>query len=65
MYRVPSLALNEVFIGESLSARVSYYQMSINNGPFLSRKAQELLFALVKININILFSHSGFIAIII
>lgn len=30
-HRLPILALNEVFIGEKLSARVSYFEMRVNN----------------------------------
>lgn len=30
-YTLPELALNEVFIGESLSARVSYYEMGVDD----------------------------------
>lgn len=47
MHRIPTLALNEVFIGESLSARVSYYQMSVDGGPFFRQKVQALLYAQV------------------
>ena len=40
---LPNLVLNEVFIGESLSARVSYYQMSIDNGPFFKQKSSGII----------------------
>ncbi|XP_072173023.1 NAD kinase 2, mitochondrial-like [Diadema setosum] len=30
---LPVLALNEIFIGESLSSRMSYYEMSVDDGP--------------------------------
>jgi len=36
-------ALNEVFIGESLSARVSYYQMCIDDGPFFKQKSSGII----------------------
>lgn len=32
-HRLPILALNEVFIGEKLSARVSYFEMRVNKNP--------------------------------
>ncbi|KAE9548149.1 hypothetical protein FO519_008637 [Halicephalobus sp. NKZ332] len=35
----PMLALNEVFIGESHAARVSYYEVQINDGPILKQKS--------------------------
>lgn len=35
----PMLALNEVFIGESHAARVSYYEVQIDNGPLLKQKS--------------------------
>ncbi|GMR37066.1 hypothetical protein PMAYCL1PPCAC_07261, partial [Pristionchus mayeri] len=35
---VPILSLNEVFLGESLSSRVSYFQLSIDGGPLLKQK---------------------------
>ena len=40
---LPNLALNEVFIGESLSARVSYYLMSIDDGPFFKQKSSGII----------------------
>lgn len=43
MYQVPTLALNEVFIGESLSARVSYYQMSVDNGKSFKQKSSGII----------------------
>lgn len=36
---LPVLALNEVFIGESLSSRVSYYELSINGGKWEKQKS--------------------------
>ncbi|GBN79464.1 NAD kinase 2, mitochondrial [Araneus ventricosus] len=33
MHELPVRALNEVFIGECLSSRVSYYELSINSAP--------------------------------
>ncbi|CAF0716130.1 unnamed protein product [Brachionus calyciflorus] len=42
-FRIPTLALNEVFIGESLSARVSYYLMSIDDGPFFRQKSSGII----------------------
>lgn len=65
-YLVPTLALNEVFIGESLSARykylllkymkiyfkkciiaffgrVSYYQMSVDDGRFFKQKSSGII----------------------
>ncbi|KAK3585234.1 hypothetical protein CHS0354_006280 [Potamilus streckersoni] len=36
---LPVLALNEVFVGESLSSRVSYYEMSIDDGPVSKQKS--------------------------
>lgn len=35
----PMLALNEVFIGESHAARVSYYEVQVDNGPMLKQKS--------------------------
>uniref|UniRef100_A0A7E4W1K9 NAD(+) kinase n=1 Tax=Panagrellus redivivus TaxID=6233 RepID=A0A7E4W1K9_PANRE len=35
----PMLALNEVFIGESHAARVSYYEVQIDDGPMLKQKS--------------------------
>lgn len=40
---VPNLALNEVFIGESLSPRVSYYQMSIDDGHSFKQKSSGII----------------------
>lgn len=40
--RLPVLALNEVFIGENLSARVSYYEMRMNDGPKTKIKSSGL-----------------------
>jgi NAD+ kinase len=42
-YVVPILSLNEVFIGESLSPRVSYYQMSVDDGPFFRQKSSGII----------------------
>ncbi|GAB6026087.1 hypothetical protein CHUAL_012290 [Chamberlinius hualienensis] len=36
---LPVLALNEVFIGESLSSRVSYYELKINEGKFEKQRS--------------------------
>ncbi|KAL8600736.1 hypothetical protein ACOMHN_057324 [Nucella lapillus] len=36
---LPVLALNEVFIGESLSSRVSYYEFSVDDGPREKQKS--------------------------
>uniref|UniRef100_A0A8R1DHL2 NAD kinase 2, mitochondrial n=1 Tax=Caenorhabditis japonica TaxID=281687 RepID=A0A8R1DHL2_CAEJA len=36
---LPVLALNEVFIGESLSSRVSYYEIGLNNEQMLKQKS--------------------------
>ncbi|GAB1608248.1 NAD kinase 2, mitochondrial-like [Argonauta hians] len=36
---LPLLALNEVFMGESLSSRVSYYELSIDENPRLKLKS--------------------------
>lgn len=35
----PRLALNEVFMGESHAARVSYYDVQINDGPLMKQKS--------------------------
>lgn len=40
---VKNLALNEVFIGESLSARVSYYQMNVDDGPTFKQKSSGII----------------------
>uniref|UniRef100_UPI00358F1EB1 NAD kinase 2, mitochondrial isoform X2 n=1 Tax=Myxine glutinosa TaxID=7769 RepID=UPI00358F1EB1 len=37
--QIPSSALNEVFIGESLSSRASYYEISIDEGPWEKQKS--------------------------
>uniref|UniRef100_A0A0N5BEW1 NAD(+) kinase n=1 Tax=Strongyloides papillosus TaxID=174720 RepID=A0A0N5BEW1_STREA len=37
-----SLALNEVFIGETHAARVSYYELQIDGGPMLKQKSSGL-----------------------
>ncbi|PIO75843.1 hypothetical protein TELCIR_02110 [Teladorsagia circumcincta] len=37
--QLPVLALNEVFIGESLSSRVSYYEIQIDNGVMVKQKS--------------------------
>ncbi|KAK6011705.1 hypothetical protein OSTOST_23200 [Ostertagia ostertagi] len=37
--QLPVLALNEVFIGESLSSRVSYYEIQIDNGMMVKQKS--------------------------
>ncbi|CAI4227059.1 unnamed protein product [Auanema sp. JU1783] len=39
---LPVLALNEVFMGESLSSRVSYYEIQVNNGLMLKQKSSGL-----------------------
>ncbi|XP_076462186.1 NAD kinase 2, mitochondrial-like [Babylonia areolata] len=36
---LPVLALNEVFVGESLSSRVSYYEFSVDDGPREKQKS--------------------------
>ncbi|PIK58170.1 putative NAD kinase 2, mitochondrial [Apostichopus japonicus] len=36
---IPIRALNEVFVGESLSSRMSYYEISIDNGPLEKQKS--------------------------
>lgn len=40
---IKNFALNEVFIGESLSARVSYYQMCVDDGPFFKQKSSGII----------------------
>lgn len=42
-FLVPVRALNEVFIGESLSARVSYYNMSVDDGPLFKQKSSGII----------------------
>lgn len=37
--QLPVLALNEVFIGESLSSRVSYYEIQIDSGVMVKQKS--------------------------
>ncbi|VDM43772.1 unnamed protein product [Toxocara canis] len=39
---VPVLALNDVFIGESHAARVSYYDVQVDDGPMLRQKSSGL-----------------------
>uniref|UniRef100_A0AC34GUR5 NAD(+) kinase n=1 Tax=Panagrolaimus sp. ES5 TaxID=591445 RepID=A0AC34GUR5_9BILA len=39
----PMLALNEVFIGESHAAKVSYYEVQIDDGPMLKQKSSGLI----------------------
>lgn len=39
----PMLALNEVFIGESHAAKVSYYEVQIDDGPMLKQKSSGLV----------------------
>ncbi|KAM8817552.1 NAD kinase 2, mitochondrial isoform 2-T2 [Rhynchonycteris naso] len=39
---LPVRALNEVFIGESLSSRASYYEISIDDGPWEKQKSSGL-----------------------
>jgi len=39
---IPVRALNEVFVGESLSSRVSYYEFSINDQPKIKLKSSGL-----------------------
>ncbi|VDM49472.1 unnamed protein product [Toxocara canis] len=36
---LPELALNEVFIGESLSSRVSYYELQVDEGEAMKQKS--------------------------
>lgn len=38
----PLLALNDVFIGESHAARVSYYDVQIDDGPLVRQKSSGL-----------------------
>ena len=35
----PNLALNEVFVGESHAARVSYYDVQLDDGPLIKQKS--------------------------
>ncbi|KHJ48685.1 hypothetical protein D918_00987 [Trichuris suis] len=39
---LPYLALNDVFIGESLSSRVSYYDLQVDDGKFTKQKSSGL-----------------------
>nr|XP_042716136.1 NAD kinase 2, mitochondrial isoform X5 [Chrysemys picta bellii] len=39
---LPVRALNEVFIGESLSSRASYYEVSVDDGPWEKQKSSGL-----------------------
>ncbi|XP_006819955.1 NAD kinase 2, mitochondrial-like [Saccoglossus kowalevskii] len=39
---LPVFALNEVFVGESLASRVSYYEVGINDGPIEKQKSSGL-----------------------
>ncbi|KRX40550.1 NAD kinase 2, mitochondrial [Trichinella murrelli] len=39
---LPYLALNDIFIGESLSSRVSYYDLQVDDGPFMKQKSSGL-----------------------
>ncbi|XP_074138754.1 NAD kinase 2, mitochondrial isoform X6 [Sminthopsis crassicaudata] len=41
-YLLPVRALNEVFIGESLSSRASYYEISVDDGPWEKQKSSGL-----------------------
>ncbi|XP_046901222.1 NAD kinase 2, mitochondrial isoform X4 [Hypomesus transpacificus] len=41
-YLLPVRSLNEIFIGESLSSRASYYEMSVNDGPWEKQKSSGL-----------------------
>lgn len=41
-HQIPVRALNEVFVGESLSSRVSYYEVSIDNNPRVKLKSSGL-----------------------
>lgn len=41
-YLLPVRSLNEVFIGESLSSRASYYEISIDDGPWEKQKSSGL-----------------------
>lgn len=40
---IPSLALNDVFIGETLSSRVSYYEIQCNGGESVKQKSSGVL----------------------
>ncbi|RWS16422.1 poly(p)/ATP NAD kinase-like protein [Dinothrombium tinctorium] len=39
---LPVRALNEVFVGESLSSRVSYYEIAVDKGPRTKLKSSGL-----------------------
>lgn len=39
---LPVRSLNEIFIGESLSSRASYYEISVNDGPWEKQKSSGL-----------------------
>ncbi|XP_072310198.1 NAD kinase 2, mitochondrial isoform X2 [Eucyclogobius newberryi] len=39
---LPVRSLNEIFIGESLSSRASYYEISVDNGPWEKQKSSGL-----------------------
>ncbi|XP_062867313.1 NAD kinase 2, mitochondrial isoform X2 [Trichomycterus rosablanca] len=41
-YLLPVRGLNEIFIGESLSSRASYYEISIDEGPWEKQKSSGL-----------------------
>ncbi|KAF7697050.1 NAD kinase 2, mitochondrial isoform X2 [Silurus meridionalis] len=41
-YLLPVRGLNEIFIGESLSSRASYYEISIDDGPWEKQKSSGL-----------------------
>ncbi|XP_076340024.1 NAD kinase 2, mitochondrial-like isoform X1 [Tachypleus tridentatus] len=42
VHKLPVMALNEVFIGESLSSRVSYYELSVDGSPKVKIKSSGL-----------------------
>ncbi|XP_006000673.1 NAD kinase 2, mitochondrial isoform X2 [Latimeria chalumnae] len=42
LHLLPVRALNEVFIGESLASRASYYEISVDNGPWEKQKSSGL-----------------------
>ena len=39
---LPVRSLNEIFIGESLSSRASYYEISVDDGPWEKQKSSGL-----------------------
>ncbi|XP_013985284.1 NAD kinase 2, mitochondrial isoform X4 [Salmo salar] len=41
-YLLPVRGLNEIFIGESLSSRASYYEISVDDGPWEKQKSSGL-----------------------